>query len=68
LRSVDIIPEARPRGTTHSANANLIIWPTVFEAHRRIISATVFGCRGSVWNANGFIHLIAEHVERLIEP
>jgi error-prone DNA polymerase len=49
-----------------SANANLIIWPTVFEEHRRIIlSATMFGCRGRVQNAIGVIHLIVEHVADL---
>ena len=49
-----------------SANANLIVWPSVFEAHRRIIlSATMFGCRGKVQNANGVIHLVVERVADL---
>ena len=49
-----------------SANANLIIWPAVFEAYRRIIlSATLFGCRGKVQNANGVIHLIVQDVANL---
>jgi error-prone DNA polymerase len=49
-----------------TANANLIIWPSVFEAHRRVIlSATMFGCQGKVQNANGVIHLIVEHIADL---
>ena len=32
-----------------SANANLIVWPTVFEQNRRaILGATMLGCRGRV--------------------
>ena len=46
-----------------SANANLIVWPAVFETHRRaILSATMLGCRGKVQSANGVIHLIVEQV------
>jgi error-prone DNA polymerase len=46
-----------------SANANLIVWPAVFEKNRRtILAATMFGCRGRVQCANGVIHLIVEHV------
>jgi error-prone DNA polymerase len=37
-----------------SANANLIVWPTVFEQNRRtLLSATMLGCRGKVQSANG---------------
>jgi error-prone DNA polymerase len=49
-----------------SANANLIVWPAVFEANRRsILSATMLGCRGKVQSANGVIHLIVEQVADL---
>ena len=45
-----------------SANANLIVWPSVFEQHRRIIlGATMLGCRGKVQRASGVIHLVVEH-------
>jgi DNA polymerase III alpha subunit len=37
-----------------TANANLIVWPTIFEQHRRaILSATMLGCRGRVQSADG---------------
>jgi error-prone DNA polymerase len=49
-----------------SANANLIVWPTVFEHNRRaILSATMLGCRGWVQSADGVIHLIVESVNDL---
>jgi error-prone DNA polymerase len=39
------------------ATANLIVWPSVFEANRRaILSATMFGCRGKVQHANDVVH------------
>ena len=48
------------------ANANLIVWPSVFEANRRtILAATMLGCRGKVQAANGVIHLIVEQVADL---
>jgi error-prone DNA polymerase len=44
-----------------TANANLIVWPSVFENNRRaILGASMFGCRGKVQNANNVIHLIVE--------
>jgi error-prone DNA polymerase len=44
-------------------NANLIVWPSVFEANRRtILSATLLACRGKVQSAHGVTHLIVEHV------
>jgi len=47
-------------------NANLIVWPSVFEQNRRaILGATFLGCRGKVQSANGVIHLIVEHVTDL---
>jgi error-prone DNA polymerase len=46
-----------------TANANLIVWPSVFENNRRaILGASMFGCRGKVQNANSVIHLIVEQV------
>jgi error-prone DNA polymerase len=46
-----------------SANANLIVWPSVFENNRRpILGASMLGCRGKVQNANKVIHLIVEQV------
>jgi error-prone DNA polymerase len=44
-----------------SSNANLIVWPSVFEENRRtILSASMLGCRGKVQRANGVTHLIVE--------
>jgi error-prone DNA polymerase len=49
-----------------SANANLIVWPSVFERNRRaILNASMFGCRGKVQHADNVIHLIVEHVADL---
>ena len=49
-----------------SANANLIVWPTVFEQHRRaILGATMLGCWGRVQSADGVIHLIVDRVSDL---
>ncbi len=49
-----------------SANANLIVWPSVFEKNRRtMLGSTMLGCRGKVQSANGVIHLIVEYVTDL---
>jgi len=49
-----------------TANANLIVWPTVFEQNRRpILGATMLGCRGKVQHASGITHLIVEEVRDL---
>ena len=49
-----------------TANANLIVWPTVFEQNRRpILGATMLGCRGKVQHASGVTHLIVEEVRDL---
>jgi error-prone DNA polymerase len=49
-----------------SANANLIVWPSVFERNRRtILSASMMGCRGKVQHESGVIHLIVEQVSDL---
>jgi error-prone DNA polymerase len=48
------------------ANANIIVWPSVFENNRRtILSANMLGCRGKVQRASGVIHLIVESVSDL---
>ena len=49
-----------------SANANLIVWPSVFERNRRtILSASMMGCRGKAQHESGVIHLIVEEVSDL---
>jgi error-prone DNA polymerase len=49
-----------------TANANLIVWPTAFEQHRRIIlGASMLGCRGHVQREGGVIHLILEYAADL---
>jgi error-prone DNA polymerase len=49
-----------------SANANLIVWPAVFETNRRaILGATMLGRRGKVQHASGVTHLIVEDVTDL---
>ena len=49
-----------------SANANLIVWPNVFEQNRRVIlGASMLGCRGKVQHASGVTHLIVEQVSDL---
>ena len=49
-----------------SANANLIVWPNVFEQNRRpILGASMLGCRGKVQHASGVTHLIVEQVSDL---
>jgi error-prone DNA polymerase len=46
-----------------SANANLIVWPSVFEANRKaILGASMLGCGGKVQHASGVTHLIVESV------
>jgi error-prone DNA polymerase len=49
-----------------TANANLIVWPSVFEQYRRaILGSSMLGCRGRVQHESGVIHLIAEKLEDL---
>ncbi len=49
-----------------TANANLIVWPNVFEQNRRsILGASMLGCRGRVQHASGVTHLIVEQVSDL---
>jgi error-prone DNA polymerase len=43
--------------------ANLIIWPSLFEKHRRtILGAQLLACRGKVQSESDVIHVVAEHV------
>jgi nucleotidyltransferase/DNA polymerase involved in DNA repair len=49
-----------------TANANLIVWPQVFEENRRpILHATMMACFGRVQHASGVTHLIVERVRDL---
>jgi error-prone DNA polymerase len=46
--------------------ANLILWPAVFEAQRRLVlSAGMIACHGQVQQAEGVTHVIAGHLEDL---
>jgi error-prone DNA polymerase len=46
--------------------ANLILWPAVFEAQRRLVmSARMVACHGRVQQAEGVTHVIAERLEDL---
>ncbi len=43
--------------------ANIIVWPKVFEAHRRLVmSATLLAVKGKVQSEDGVIHVIAEEL------
>jgi error-prone DNA polymerase len=49
-----------------TGHANLILWPAVFEAHRRLIlSASMIACRGKLQREAEVIHVIAEHLTDL---
>jgi error-prone DNA polymerase len=42
--------------------ANLVIWSSIFEKHRRLIlSSGMIGCRGRLQSEGKVMHLIAEH-------
>ncbi|MBE7219611.1 MAG: error-prone DNA polymerase, partial [Caulobacteraceae bacterium] len=46
--------------------ANVIVWPKIFEAHRpAVIAARLLGVWGSVQEASGVVHLVAERLEDL---
>ena len=46
--------------------ANLVLWPKLFEAQRRVVlSAGMIACRGRVQAKNGVVHLVAEHLTDL---
>ena len=49
-----------------TAMANLIVWPSPFEAQRRLVlSAGTMACRGRVQIEWGVPHLVAEHLHDL---
>ncbi|MEA2791080.1 MAG: error-prone polymerase, partial [Acetobacteraceae bacterium] len=49
-----------------TGHANLILWPNVFEAQRRLIlSASMIACRGKLQREGEVIHVIAEHLTDL---
>jgi error-prone DNA polymerase len=49
-----------------TGHANLILWPGVFEAQRRLIlSASMIACRGKLQREGEVIHVIAEHLTDL---
>jgi error-prone DNA polymerase len=49
-----------------TGHANLILWPAVFEAHRRLVlSASMIACRGKLQREGEVIHVIAEHLTDL---
>jgi error-prone DNA polymerase len=49
-----------------TGHANLILWPSVFEAQRRLIlSASMIACRGKLQREGEVIHVIAEHLTDL---
>ncbi|MGE0418221.1 MAG: error-prone DNA polymerase [Acetobacteraceae bacterium] len=46
-----------------TAHANLIVWPALFEAQRRLIlSASMLACRGKLQRDSGVIHVMAEEL------
>jgi len=46
--------------------ANLIVWPKLFEAQRRLVlSASMIACHGRVQCEGKVIHIIAERLEDL---
>ncbi len=49
-----------------TGHANLILWPSVFEAQRRLVlSASMIACRGKLQREGEVIHIIAEHLTDL---
>jgi error-prone DNA polymerase len=49
-----------------TGHANLILWPSVFEAQRRLIlSASMIACRGKLQREGEVLHVIAEHLTDL---
>ncbi|MBS0639114.1 MAG: DNA-binding protein [Proteobacteria bacterium] len=49
-----------------TGHANLILWPAVFEAQRRLVlSASMVACRGKLQREGEVIHVIAEHLTDL---
>jgi error-prone DNA polymerase len=49
-----------------TGHANLILWPSVFEAQRRLVlSASMIACRGKLQREGEVVHLVAEHLTDL---
>ncbi len=49
-----------------TGHANLVIWPTVFAAQRRLIlSAGMIACHGRLQRAGSVIHVVAERLDDL---
>jgi error-prone DNA polymerase len=49
-----------------TGHANLILWPSVFEAQRSLIlSASMIACSGKLQRAGEVTHVIAEHLTDL---
>jgi error-prone DNA polymerase len=49
-----------------TANANLIVWPSVLKKNRRtILGSSMLGCRGKVQREGDVIHLIVEGIRDL---
>jgi error-prone DNA polymerase len=49
-----------------TGHANLILWPSVFEAQRTLVlSASMIACRGKLQREGEVIHVIAEHLTDL---
>jgi error-prone DNA polymerase len=49
-----------------TGHANLILWSSVFEAHRPLIlAASMIACRGKLQQESGVIHVVAEHLTDL---
>jgi error-prone DNA polymerase len=49
-----------------TGHANLILWPSVFEAQRRLVlSSSMLACRGKLQREGEVIHVIAEHLTDL---
>jgi error-prone DNA polymerase len=49
-----------------TGHANLILWPSVFEAQRRLVlSASMIACRGKLQREGEVIHVIAEQLTDL---
>jgi error-prone DNA polymerase len=49
-----------------TGHANLILWPSVFEAQRRLVlSASMIACRGKLQREGEVTHVIAEHLTDL---
>jgi error-prone DNA polymerase len=49
-----------------TGHANLIVWPDVFEAQRRLLlTASMIACRGRLQREGEVIHIIADHMTDL---